>query len=249
MHTARILIVMLLVMAPGMAMSANGGLLSGGQSVWEGEVELGILIDSGNTDATTLKGMLYLQQERSAWRNSIRASTRYRKVEDETTEQKYYLSNQTDFKFNETDYSFVRGRYDSDRFAALDYRASVVSGYGRRAWQRGERYLDLSLGLGYSITEYKVPTTSDEENDGLVSRLALDLVYPLSINAEFRQQASTEINMDSHESISQSITSVQASVGQTFALKVSYIVERDSDVPADRANTDTETSLTLLYEF
>lgn len=249
MHALKRLFSLLLVVVPGTALCANGGLLTGGQSVWEGEVELGILIDSGNTDAETLKGMLYLQQERAAWRNSIRMSARYRKVEDETTEQKHHLSNQTDFKFNETDYTFIRGRYDEDRFAALDYRASVVSGYGRRAWQRGERYLDLSVGLGYSVAEYKDPASSDEDNDGLVTRLALDLVYPVSINAEFRQQASTEVHMDTYESTSQSITSLQASVGQSFALKVSYIVERDSDVPPDTVKTDTETSLTLLYEF
>lgn len=247
----RLLAPLLVAGLSGAAHGADGRLLTGGQSLWEGELELGILVDSGNTDATTLKGRMYLQQDRDNWRNSIRLSSRYREVDNNTTEERYHASSQADYKLNETDYGFVRGRYDDDRFAALDYRISAVSGYGRRTWRRGERYLDLSMGLGYSVTRYDTPTGSrlDENIDGVVSRIAVELVYPVSINAEFRQQASTEVSLSNFESTSLSITSLQADVGRSFALKVSYIVERDSEVPAGTVNTDTETSLTLLYAF
>lgn len=248
--TAKLLVWLLVMGFARGAMAQEGRLLSGGQSIWEGEVELGMLIDSGNTNARTFKGLMYLQQERASWRNSIRLSSRFREVDGNTTEERYHASTQADFKFNETDYTFVRGRYDDDRFASLDYRVSAVSGYGRRAWQRGDRYLDLSAGLGYSVTRFSVPTeTQNEAVNGVISRLALDLVYPLSINAEFRQQASTEVSLSTRESTSQSITSLQANVNQSFALKLAYIVERDSEVPEGVKNTDTETSLTLLYAF
>lgn len=232
------------------AQAQSGRLLTGGPSLWEGEVELGILLDSGNTDATTLKGLMYLQQERESWRNSIRLSARMREVDDRTTEERYHASSQADYKLNDTDYTFVRGRYDEDRFARLDYRVSAVSGYGQRVWQQGERYLDLSAGLGYSVTRFDAPTPNlDQEVNGVISRIALDLAYPISINALFRQQVSTEVSLSNSQNTSLSITSVQANVGRSFALKVSYIVERDSEVPQDTANTDTETSLTLLYAF
>lgn len=246
----KILVSMLMGVTATQAHADNGRLLVGGASLWEGEVELGMLIDSGNTDATTFKGLMYLQQERASWRNSINLSSRFRQVDDVTTEERYHASSQADFKFNETDYTFVRGRYDDDRFASLDYRVSAVSGYGRRVWQRGDRYLDMSAGLGYSVTRFSAPTDSEDDAvNGVISRLALDLVYPISINAEFRQQASTEVSLSTSESTSQSITSLQANVGRSFALKVAYIVERDSEVPRGAENTDTETSLTLLYAF
>lgn len=241
---------LLLPTVTAVAQAQDGRLLAGAPSNWEGEVELGILMDSGNTEATTFKGLMFLQQERANWRNSIRLASRFREVDDETTEERYHGSSQADYKFSETDYTFVRGRYDDDRFAQLDYRLSAVSGYGRRAWQQEERYLDLSVGLGYSVTRYDAPTANQgREINGVISRLALEFAYPISNNAQLRQQASTEVSLSTGESTSLSVTSVQASVGHSFALKVAYIVERDSDVPDGTENTDTETSLTLLYIF
>lgn len=241
---------LLLILLAGSAQAQGSRLLTGGPSLWEGELELGILLDSGNTDAMTFKGLMYLQQERENWRNRIHLSSRYREVDDQTTEERYHASSQADYKFNETDYTYVRGRYDDDRFARLDYRVSAVSGYGRRIWQRGDRYLDLSAGLGYSVTRFDGPTPNlDQEVNGVITRLALDLTYPISINAEFRQQVSSEISLSTSQSTTLSISSLQANVGRSFALKVSYILERDSEVPQGTANTDTETSLTLLYSF
>lgn len=243
-----------LTLAGSLACSAayaqTGRLLTGGLSRWEGEVELGVLMDSGNTNATTFKGAMNLEQERENWRNSISLAARYRESEGQTTDERYNASTQADYKFNETDYTFVRGRYDDDRFAGLDYRISFVSGYGRRVWQGFERYLDLSAGLGYSVTQYlnPAPDKPDREEDP-IARLALDFAYRISENAEFRQQINTEASLRNAESTSQSVSSLQANVGRYFALKVTYRVSRDSDAPQGVENTDTETSLTLLYSF
>ena len=56
---------------------------------WKGETELGVLITSGNTEETNIKGRLGLVHEVETWRNTGEFRTNYSETEDETTAEKY----------------------------------------------------------------------------------------------------------------------------------------------------------------
>ncbi|SNC65536.1 Protein of unknown function, DUF481 [Marinobacter sp. es.048] len=60
---------------------------------WEGETELGVLMTSGNTEKTNIKGRLGLIHEVETWRNTGEFRTNYSETDDETTAEKYLAVN------------------------------------------------------------------------------------------------------------------------------------------------------------
>ncbi|MBS3804112.1 MAG: DUF481 domain-containing protein [Oleiphilaceae bacterium] len=218
---------------------------------WEGEAELGVLLTSGNTDETNINSRLGLLHDATNWRNKGNLRTLFSETDDTTTAEKYEADAETNYKFSDRQYWFLRGSYDDDRFSGFDYRSSVTSGYGNRVWTAGERsFLDLSVGAGYRFARLaEVNDDGERDEDEAIARLAGQFDYGLSDTALFRQKLSTEIGLSENDTITESETSIQASLMGNLSMKVAYLVTHLSDAPAGSASTDTETSLSLLYGF
>ncbi|MDL0431324.1 DUF481 domain-containing protein [Marinobacter sp. TBZ242] len=218
---------------------------------WEGEAELGVLITSGNTEETNINGRLGLLHEIDEWRNNGEFRSAYSETDDVTTSEKYQASIQSDYKFEGSQYLFLRGSYEDDRFSGYDFQSSLTTGYGNRVWQRGERsFLDLSAGLGYRFNKLEEPDENgNRDEEEAIARLAGQFDYALSENALFRQKLSTEIGLDENNTITESETSVQATVVGNLSMKAAYRVQHVSDEPEGSDDTDTEVSLSLLYGF
>lgn len=218
---------------------------------WEGEVELGVLATSGNTEETNVNGRLGLVHEIETWRNLLELHSLYSEADGVTTSERYGGSAETNYKFTERQYWFLRGAYDDQRFTGYDFRSSATAGYGNRVWENGERsFLELSVGAGYRYNKLKEADENGrrvEEEE--IARLAGQFDYALSTNALFRQKVSSEIGLDDNNVITESETSLQATVIGSLSMKVAYRVKNVSEAPAGAENTDTETSLSLLYGF
>lgn len=218
---------------------------------WQGEVELGLLVTTGNTEETNFNSRLGFQHEVTRWRNSGELSSLYSEAEGATSAEKYRAFLETDYKFNERQYWFLRGAYEDDRFSGYDFESSVTTGYGHRVWQSGERsFLDLSAGGGYRYNRLDEPDADGErKEDESIARLAGQFDYELSETSLFRQKLSAEIGLENGNTISESETALQAAVVDSLSMKVAYRVKHLSNPPAGSESTDTETSLTLLYGF
>ncbi|WP_179105613.1 DUF481 domain-containing protein [Vreelandella utahensis] len=217
---------------------------------WSGSVELGLVETSGNTEETTVSGEADVTRDWNDWRQNVLLQSRYAEQGGERTAERYSASTQLDYKFNPNDFVFVRGRYSNDDFSGYQFQASTSAGYGRRLWSEGDSHFDLSSGLGYRYSKFdeREPGEGDER-EGAIGRLAGDFRYQLSETAHFRQEAETEVSLDDGEAMSRSVTSLQANVNSSLALKLSYTVEHDSNPPEDTERTDTITAVTLLYGF
>lgn len=220
-------------------------------NAWDGEVELGVLVTTGDTEETNVNGRLGLVYEVERWRNTGEFASLYSQTDSETTAEEYRASLQSDYKFNDRQYWFLRGAYDDDRFSGYDYESSLTTGYGHRLWQQGERsFLDLTAGGGYRYNRLQEPDAGGEqyEKEAIV-RLGGQLDYELSETSLFRQKLSAEIGVDGGNSLTESETSLQAAINSSLSMKVAYRVKHYSDPPANSASTNTETSLSLLYGF
>lgn len=218
---------------------------------WDAEIELGLLLTTGNTKESNLNSRLGLKHEIESWRNLGEFSSAYSKGDGHTTSEKYRAELETNYKFTQDQYWFLRGWYDDDRFSGYDYQTSVTTGYGQRVWEAGERsYLDLSAGLGYRVGELREPDADghNKEEQG-IGRLAARFDYEISDTALFRQKLSSEIGLDDGASVNESETSLQATIRNNLSMKLAYRVKNVSDAPADSKSTDTETSISLLYGF
>ncbi|MAK49764.1 DUF481 domain-containing protein [Marinobacter sp.] len=218
---------------------------------WKGETELGVLITSGTTEETNIKGRLGLVHEVESWRNSGEFRTNYSETEDETTTEKYLAELETNYKFDKNQYWFLRGSYEDDRFSGYDFESTVTTGYGNRVWTSGERsFLDLSVGGGYRYNRLEMVNAKGEDTEKeAIARLAGKFDYALTANSLFRQKLSTEIGLDDSNTVTESETSLQANVIGNLSMKAAFRVKHLSDPPVGSENTDTETSLSLLYGF
>ena len=218
---------------------------------WKGETELGVLITSGTTEETNIKGRLGLVHEVESWRNSGEFRTNYSETEDETTTEKYLAELETNYKFDKNQYWFLRGSYEDDRFSGYDFESTVTTGYGNRVWTSGERsFLDLSVGGGYRYNRLEMVNAKGEDTEKeAIARLAGKFDYALTANSLFRQKLSTEIGLDDSNTVTESETSLQANVIGNLSMKAAFRVKHLSDPPVGSENIDTETSLSLLYGF
>jgi putative salt-induced outer membrane protein YdiY len=218
---------------------------------WEGEAELGVLITSGNTEETIVNSRLGLKHEEGRWRNLGEFSSTYSESKEATTAEQYEAMAETNYRFHEQNFWFVRGEYEDDRFSGYDFESSATTGYGNRVWKRGKRsFLDLSVGAGYRYNKLEMTNAEGEDAEKeAIARLAAKFDYALSDNALFRQKLSTEIGMDESNRITESETSLRANVVGNLSMKAAFRVKHVSKVPANTEKTDTETSLSLLYGF
>ena len=225
-------------------------------STTKGEVELGVISTTGNTETNSVKGVVSITQDLDAWKGTYVLNALYKdeKVDDNGVEktqisaEKYFASSQFDYKLlNKHSALFVFASYEDDRFSGYDYQGSFALGYSDRVLRTQPHDMTLSAGPGYSINK---SSEDGEINRSVIIRLAMDYKYQISESARFQQVLSTEAAVDSEDnSKSKSETSIAAKVVGGLSLKAGFAVTHNSEVPNGTENTDTSTTLSLLYVF
>lgn len=210
---------------------------------FKGSVELGYLASSGNSETTSLNSRLVMEYEVADWRNGFMAQVIRATDQDELTAERYQATAKSDYKFTESDYFFAVVNYDRDEFSGFTRRTSEAVGYGRRLVQTDAHRLDAEIGAGARQTDF----TDGSEESGTIGRLSANYKWNITETSAFSQTAAVESG--STNTYSESVTSVTANVMSRLALKVSYTIKRNSDVPVGVENTDTYTAVSLLYSF
>ncbi|MDU0355822.1 DUF481 domain-containing protein [Paraglaciecola aquimarina] len=231
------------------------GLLASGQTFAAEEEkpfsmdgEFGFIATSGNTETTSIKGKLSAHQELEMWSNDFKAEALYKKDQisgtAQTTAQKYFVSAQANYKLENPDHRvFGFASYSDDRFSSFNYQSTVSAGWSQKLWQDDSSKFDYSIGPDYSFNE----TDEGEKQNSFIVRGALNYQLKLSKTANFTQLFSTEVGSDNTKSKSES--SVSAKISDGFSLKVSLILDHNTDVAADKEKLDTQTAVTLVYTF
>jgi putative salt-induced outer membrane protein len=210
--------------------------------------ELGYIATTGNTETTSIKGKLFAHQELTQWSNDFMIEALYKKdkINDkkQTTAQKYFLSGQGNYKLDNPDHRlFGFASYEDDKFSSFDSQATLAAGWSQKMWEDNESQFSYSMGPGYSFAE----TNEGEDQNGLILRAALDYQWKISDTANFKQLLSSEVGDENTKSKSE--TSVSALISGALSLKVSLILDYNSDVADDIDNLDTQTAVTLVYSF
>lgn len=210
--------------------------------------EFGYIATTGNTETTSVKGKLSAHQELTKWSNDYTIEVLYKKDEidevEKTTAQKYFLSGQANFKLEDPNHRiFGFASYADDKFSSYNYQATLATGWSQKVWEDKLSQFNYSIGPGYSFAE----TSDGEEQNSLIVRAALDYQWKISDTAHFKQLLSTEIGEDNTKSKSE--TSVSAKISGGLSLKVSLILDHNSDVNDNTDNLDTQTAVTLVYSF
>lgn len=215
--------------------------------------EFGLILTTGNTKTTSFKTKLSSQHELENWSNDYIAKALYQRdevqlsdgtEESQTSAQEFFLSAQANYKLENPDHRlFAFGSFEDNRSKPFDYQATLAGGWSQKMWDDESGKFEYSIGPGYSIAE----TRDGESANGIIARGALDYKWVISENATFRQMLSTEVGSDNTKTKSE--TSVSAQINGSLAMKLSLTLDHNSETTDDTESLDTQTAVTLVYNF
>ncbi len=233
------------------------------------EAEFGMIMTSGNTESSATVGKLDVKQDFKKWKNNYIVQAFYKEddvtinvngeeiKETQTTADKFFASVQSDFKLdNEHKGIFAYVSYEDDKFSGFDYQATVAVGYSDRLFENEKSWLDYSIGPGLAIarTEESIDDNDQiipsEKTETFAVRISGAYQYNFTDHAKFTQKISSDVAGESDKNTkTKSETGLTATINGSMALKLSYVIQHNTQPPFDKDKTDTTTAVTLVFTY
>jgi len=210
---------------------------------WNGEAELGIITTRGNTNTFTSNAKLRVEYIDLPWGHQFKLESVRAEDNGTSTVDRFAAGFRSKYQFSERGYYFASVRYEDDPFAGFDRRTTEIIGYGRNLY-RGETFLlDMETGVGARQTERTDATSSDES----ILRIATNMKWKISATSSLSEELFVEIGDEN--TLSESTMDLKVKINTALAMKLSVKIKDNSDVPVGKKHTDTETAVTLVYDF
>jgi len=207
------------------------------------EVELGAIFTSGNTEDENVKYKITFDWLRGDWEHQFMTEGFRSSKEDELSAQRLYHVASTRLNVNEDTYWSGRVAYEDDRFSGYDYQADITGSYGRNFLQTIDNMaLSTELGVGMRKSESEF----ESFNEAII-RAAGNYEWGISDTANFIQTLSVEAGDES--TIFRSESAIESEIMENLSLRFSIKVKSQTEVPIGREKTDTETAITLVWNF
>ncbi|WP_394221359.1 YdiY family protein [Alteromonas gracilis] len=217
------------------------------------EGELGFISTTGNTDTTSINAGITAHQELEDWSNDYLIEGLYRQEtiendegedEDVTSAQKFFASAQGNYKLaNPDNRLFGFASYEDDRFSNFNYQATLAVGWNQKVLENKRHTLEYSIGPGYSFIE----TQDEEDLDSVIVRASSVYSWKISDTARFTQTVSTEMGSDNTKSRAE--TALTATISGNLSMRLSFKLDHNTNVDEDIEKLDTETAVSLVYNF
>lgn len=225
--------------------------------------ELGFLYKTGNTKSVDVKAGFNLKYEKEKWRTTAAFNILAKKLEKEdtdgneefeTTDNKWDILAQTNYTIGEEGKNYLYGNlaHEQDKFSGFESQSSFSAGWGRN-WYKTENssfFADIGPGIKYDVT--RATDTNPSENDtNLIIQAQAIYTHKFNDHVSFKQFFVARQATESGEnSVYKSETSVTAQLIDALQLKFALRIDYDTEVDeAKYENTNTETSMTLIYNF
>jgi putative salt-induced outer membrane protein len=208
-----------------------------------GEVALGYLATSGNSDSENLSLNFGGDYYGEVWHHRLAGRAIQASTSGVTTAEAYGLSWQSERDLGERSYLFARAAWDKDKFSGYDQQIREIVGYGRRFIDTDRHELNSEGGVGLRQSDLRNGLSEDET----IIRLSVDYTFQVSDTAEFRQLYGVESGSDN--TYTETVSALKADVWTNLAVVLSYTIKRNSDVPLGSVKRDTFTSIALEYSF
>jgi putative salt-induced outer membrane protein YdiY len=214
--------------------------------------EFGLIITTGNTETSSATAGITAQQEFENWSNDYQIKGLYKEETvlqngeevERTSAQKFFASAQGNYKLENPDHRlFAFSSYEDDRFSNFAYQATVAGGWSQKMWKTEKTALEYSIGPGYSWSE----TQEGEDTSSVIVRGSAAFKWFISDTAKFTQTASTEVGSENTKSRAES--ALTATISGSLSMKFSVRLDHNSNVDEGVEKLDTETAVTLVYNF
>ena len=221
---------------------------------WSGKSEAGVVISSGNTNTKAGNAKLDLTYDVKKWKFIFDATGVYTSDDTGTTGQRWEVKGQHEYNFDPKTFWYDSARYENDRFSGFLYQAALGAGLGHRFFDTPDLKLTAQGGVGYKLAETRdslaedgvtfVPGETDRE---AILQAGVDYEQALTGTTKLINKFLTEAG--SQNVFLQNDLSLQVKITQVLALAVGYSVRHNTKPPGGFKNTDTLTTLNMVYEF
>lgn len=220
---------------------------------WNSSAELGAISTTGNTQGASFTGKIDAKQELEVWSNEYILSGYYKEDEEAAADgqqqrvvsaERFSLSAKAAYKLLKPGSRlFVLGTHVDDKFGAYTRYSTIGIGHGAQWYKSDDKTVDVELGPGY----FTGTRASGGEDNGVTVRGAAALKWKLSDTAALSQTMSVERGAVNTHSMAE--TALSTKINSTMQMKAAFSARNDTNVPEDKKNTDTQTSVTLVYSF
>lgn len=256
MSKTRLLPLLLIAFSPMPLIAQDAEPTTAPPEGWHGTGEVGLALARGNARSENLNAKLAMGKEDDMWRHDFYLSLLRSKGEvtgdfdgDGVEEKRYELSaNRLEagaasaYKFDDRSYLVGALRYENDDFSPYEYQATASIGYGYYFVRNDRTTFSGEIGPGYR--RGRNAETGEIEN-GFIVRGLLDLSHQLTDTTELFNTFLVESGSDN--TFMQNDFGVAVAMSKAFALKAGLQARRNSDVQPGIKNTDTLTTLNLVY--
>lgn len=227
------------------------------EDYWSGSAELSVSYKDKAMKEFQAKHRIDITHQKDRWRNNYLFDLFYKTKQTmnshnekhyKTSAQKWSLVAQSNYKLSETSKRYIFGfaSFTDDRFSNFDYRSSYAIGYGKRWFEHDNGYFDAELGFGFSSEKPKLDGVENKS----IFRIASTFERKLLNDIVFKQTLGVDVATQSDENTKiKQITSLTTKLMRSLALKLNFIIDYNSLVEGERTNTNTETSVILVYNF
>jgi putative salt-induced outer membrane protein len=212
---------------------------------WEGAGEFGFVNTTGNTESKALNMRLNFTYNMERWRHRFLATALMTSEDGIEDNERYTTEIQSDRKFGEKSWLFGVFRWDADKFGSYDPQVTLTAGYGRQLMKSEKHELKGEIGAGYRKLEERISGLSNSE---AIVRLLLEDTWQVFKTTRWENRLLVETG--SSNTFTQFDTGLAVAMTDAFAVKLGWQMRNNSKIPPeDEHNTDTITSINLVYNF
>lgn len=238
LRSCTLVLAVLMFCSPGFAQETEEE-----EGPWSGSLSLGYLSTSGNTETTSYNTKFEVGYARNDWLHQVSGSSTGADDSGITTAENYQLGWRSAYNFTEHDFVFGTVDWRKDRFAGVTEQISYALNYGRRVIDTSNHVLALGIGAGYRDSDFADGTSSGNA----IGRGSLLYNWTWTETSGFEQGLIVETGSDN--TFWESNSAIRTRLIGGFNLVLSYTIKNNSDVPVGTEKRDTQTAVSIEYEF
>jgi len=211
---------------------------------WNGDITIGGNYQTGNNEKSGINVGITAERETNIDRFSLNLQYHYAEDDKIKTTDNIYGAFKYDYFFAKRTYWYLSTEMLSDDFKDLELQTIAGGGLGYKLVQKEKIKLDIECGLAYKSNNYKIATDDSQLTTRLATKFEWKIfnwllfkdhfiIYP-DIEGDYQYRNEAVIEKD---------------LGKNWALKLTNIVQYNSNPALNTEKTDTYWGLGLRYKF
>lgn len=212
---------------------------------FQGSGEFGFSNTSGNTDNQTLYGRLALNYLQTGYEAKSSLEANNHKENNLTTEERYLVDTQANIFMNtaRTTYLLAGLRLEQNKFASIDMSTTFSIGAGKKFYSTPTTSFAAEAGIGNQQIDFVNGTTLEQT----IMRVKLDFAHKFNDHVKVLQDAMALGGQTN--TLYETNTALKVKMSDAMSLSVGYKMKHNSQPAAGKVKTDTQTLMTLVYDF